>query len=47
MLDKDNIINASVSEAFEKIPKKKIIPNAPSCVLLCTGTIYKEQTNII
>ena len=24
---------------------KKIIANAPSCVLLCTATAYKEQTS--
>ena len=47
MLDNDNIISASVSEAVEKIPQiKKIIANAPLCVLLCTATAYKEQTNI-
>ena len=46
MLDNDNIISASVSEAVEKIPQiKKIIANAPLCVLLCTATAYKEQTN--
>ena len=41
MLDKDNIISASVSEALEKI-----IANAPLCVLLCTATTYKEQISI-
>ena len=47
MLDNDNIISASISEAVEKIPQiKKIIANAPLCVLLCTATAYKEQTNI-
>ena len=47
MLDKDNIISASVSEAVQKIPTvKKIIVNAPLCVLLCTATTYKEQTKI-
>ena len=47
MLDKDNIISRSVLEAVEKIPTdEKIIANAPLCVLLCTATAYKEQTNI-
>ena len=41
MLDKDNIISASVSEAVEKI-----IANAPLCVLLRTATTYKEQISI-
>ena len=48
MLDKDNIISTSVSEAVEKIPTdEKIIKNAPLCVSLCTATAYKEQTNIL
>ena len=49
MLDKDNIISISVSEAVEKIPtdeKDQGIRNAPLCVLLYTATTYKEQTNI-
>ena len=25
---------------------KKIIANVPLCVLLCTATVYKDQTNI-
>ena len=47
MLDKYNILSTSVSEAAEKIPlqMKKIIANA-LCVLLCTATAYKEQTNM-
>ena len=47
MLDKDNNISTSVSEAAEKIPTdEKIIGNAPLYVLLCTVTAYKEQTKI-
>ena len=47
MLGKDNIIRTSVSEAVEKIPSdEKDYRKAPLCVLLCTATIYKEQTNI-
>ena len=47
MLDKDKIITTSVSEAVEKILQmKKIIANAPLCVLLCIATAFKEQTNI-
>ena len=47
MLDIDNIISTSVSEVIGKIPTdEKIIANAPLCVLLCTATACKEQTNI-
>ena len=48
MLVKDNIMSTSISQAVEKIPQmKKMIANAPLCVLLCTVTTYKEeQTNI-
>ena len=47
MLDKDNIVSTSVSEAVEKIPTdEKDYRNTPLRVLLCTGTAYKEQTNI-
>ena len=39
MLDNDNIINTSVSEAVEKIPAdEKDYRNAPLCVFLCTST---------
>ena len=44
MLNKDNIISTSVSEAVEEIATdEKIIANAPLCILLCTATAYKEQ----
>ena len=47
MLDNDNIICTSVSEAVEKIRKdENIIINVPLGVLLCTATAYKELTNI-
>ena len=47
MLDKDNVISKSVSEAVEKIPTdEKIIASTSLCVLLCTATAYKEQTNM-
>ena len=47
MLDDDNIICTSVSEAAEKIPKdENIITNVPLGVLLCPATAYKELTNI-
>ena len=47
MLDNDNIIRTSVSEAVEKIPAdEKDYHNAPLCVLLCTATAYKQHTNI-
>ena len=46
MLDKDNIVSASVSESVEKIPTDgKNYRNTPLCVLLCTATAYKDQTN--
>ena len=44
MLDNDNIISTSVSEAVEKIPTD--YRNAPLCVLLCTATAYKQHNNI-
>ena len=45
MLDKDNIVSTSVSEAVEKIPTdEKNYRNTPLCVLLCTATAYKDQT---
>ena len=44
MLNKDNIMSTSVSEAVEEIATdEKIIANAPLCILLCTATAYKEQ----
>ena len=47
MLDNDNIISTSVSEAAEKIPTdEKDYRNAFSCVLLCIATAYKQHTNI-
>ena len=47
MLDNDNIICTSVSEAVEKIRKdENIITNVPLGVLLCTATAYKDLTNI-
>ena len=47
MLDSDNIIRATVSEAVEKIPRdEKSYRNAPLHVLLCTATAYKQHTNI-
>ena len=47
MLDNDNIISTSVSEAVEKIPTdEKVYRNAPLCVLLCTATAYKQHTNV-
>ena len=47
MLDKDNILSTSFSEAVEKIPidEKDHIKSSFMC-LLCTTTAYKEQTNI-
>ena len=43
MLDNDNIISTSASEAVEKIPThKKITANAPFCVLLSTATAVKR-----
>ena len=47
MLDNDNIINTSASEAVEKIPTdEKDYPNAPLwCVLVCKATAYKQDTN--
>ena len=48
MLDNDNIISTSVSEAVEKIPTdEKDHRNAPLCVLLCTATAYKQHTKLI
>ena len=45
MLDNDNIISTSVSEAVEKyLQIKKVIANAHLCVLLCTATVYKERS---
>ena len=47
MLDNDNKISTSVSEAVEKIlTDEKDYYNAPLCVLLCTTTAYKQHTNI-
>ena len=47
MLDNDNTISTSVSEAVEKIPAdEKDYRSAPLCVLLCTATAYKQHTNI-
>ena len=44
MLHNDNIISTGVSEAIEKIPKmRKIITNAPLCVLLCTATTVTKS----
>ena len=43
MLDNDNIISTSASEAVEKIPThKKITANAPFCVLLSTAAAVKR-----
>ena len=43
MLNNDNIISKNVTEAVEKyLQMKKIMVNAPLCVLLCTATAYKE-----
>ena len=47
MLDNDNIISTSVSEALEKIPTdEKDYRNALLCVSLCTVTAYQQHTNI-
>ena len=47
MLDNDNIISKSVSEAVEKIPRdEKDYCKCSFICLLCTATAYKEQTNI-
>ena len=47
MLDNDNIISTSVSEAVKKIPTdEKDYRNSPLCVLLCTATAYKQHKNI-
>ena len=48
MVDKDNIISASVLEAIEKIPiaEKDYLKCSYMCSTL-TVTAYKEQTNII
>ena len=46
MLDNDNIISKSVSEAVEKIPTdEKDYRKCSFICLLCTATEYKEQTN--
>ena len=48
MVDKDNIISASVLEAIEKIPIAE--KDYRNCSYMCstlTVTAYKEQTNII
>ena len=48
MVDKDNIISASVLEAIEKIPIAE--KDYRKCSYMCstlTVTAYKEQTNII
>ena len=46
MLDKDNIISTSISEAVEKIPtdEKDYLKCCFMC-LLWTATAYKVQTN--
>ena len=47
MLDKDNIISTSVSDAVEKFPKEeKDYCKCSLYVLLCRATVYKEQINI-
>ena len=47
MLDKYNIISTSVSETVEKISTyEKDYCKCSLCVLPCTVTAYKEQTNI-
>ena len=47
MLDNDNIISTSVSEAVGKIPTdEKDYCNAPFRVLLCTVVAHKQCTNI-
>ena len=44
MLHNDNIISTSVSEAVEKtLQMRKIIANAPLCVLLCTATTVRKS----
>ena len=46
MLDKDNVISTSVLEAVEKVSTdEKDYRKCSFCVLLCTATAYKEQTN--
>ena len=48
MLDNDNIINTSVSEAVEKIPiDEKDCRKCSFMCFICTVTAYKEQTNIV
>ena len=47
MLDKDNIISTSVSEAVEKVPTEE--KDNRKCSFMCftlQATTYKEQTNI-
>ena len=48
MLDKDNIISTSVSEAVEKIPTDEKDYNKCSsmCFTLHSYSIHKEQANI-
>ena len=48
MLDNDNIISTSVSEAVEKIPtdEKDYRKCSLMCLTLHTHSSYKEQTNI-
>ena len=47
MLDKNNIISTTVSEAVEKIPTdEKDYRKCSFMCLTCTTTTYKEQTNI-
>ena len=44
MLDKDNIISTSVSEAVEKIPAdEKDYHKCSFMCFFCTATAYKEQ----
>ena len=46
MLNNDNIISTSVSEAVEKVPtNEKDYRNAPLCVLFCTATAYQHIAN--
>ena len=48
MLDNDNIISASVSEAVEKVPtdEKDYRKCSFMCFTLHSHNSYKEQTNI-
>ena len=46
MLDNDNIISTSVSEAVKKIPTdEKDYRKLSFMCLLCTATVYKEKAN--